>query len=106
MRQLIVIFLVLTFGLSAVQGQITNKANQPVKLLSLQECVQLTLEHNFDIRIERYNPTISKLSLEGLYGSYDPILDVTAEHTFNSSPGGIIPGTEIPRPSSQQEANI
>jgi len=57
--------------------------------LSLEEAVTLALEHNFDLKIKRYNPQIALYNLRAVYGSYDPTLFLSGEHDYNLSPGGI-----------------
>ena len=44
-------------ALSAVQAE---SAQKPV---SLDDCIQLALRHNFDIRLQRYGPQTARLDL-------------------------------------------
>jgi outer membrane protein TolC len=57
--------------------------------LSLNECVQIAIQHNFDVEIHRLNPELSRLSLRIAYAPYDPTFSISGEHDFNQSPGGI-----------------
>lgn len=57
--------------------------------LSLEQCVVIALQHNFDIQINRYNPRIANYNLYGAYGAYDPVFSFSGEHDYNLSPGGI-----------------
>src|SRR5437660_10349664 len=57
--------------------------------LSLEQCLEIALEHNLDIQIERYVPDISLYTLRGSYGAYDPTFNSSVEHDYNLSSGGI-----------------
>ncbi len=48
-----------------------------VRFLSLQECIFLALQNNLDIQIERINPQIAMLDLQGSYSYYDPNLSLS-----------------------------
>jgi len=56
--------------------------------LSLDECIKIALEHNFDVKIHRLNPDLARLTLRGAYGAYDPNFSISGEHDFSQSPGG------------------
>ncbi|MCD6050280.1 MAG: uncharacterized protein K0Q55_1683 [Verrucomicrobia bacterium] len=76
-------------------------APQPVRQLSLMECIEMALAHNLDIRIQREEPRLDRFTLEGSYAAWDPSFTSTAVHNYNSSPGGTdgegrpLPSTEI-----------
>jgi outer membrane protein TolC len=55
----------------------------------LLESVQLALEHNLDVKIERYVPEIARYNLGLAYSEYEPALSAGGLHSFNLSPGGI-----------------
>src|SRR5437762_3058722 len=59
--------------------------------MSLQDCIQIALEHNFDIQIARYEPRIAAFTLYGAYGAYEPVLSLSGEHDYNLTPGGFDP---------------
>ncbi len=67
-------------------GQATNS---PTRALSLMECIQIALEHNLDVKIERFNPEIARHNLSLAYAGYDPVLRGSGTHRFSLSPGGI-----------------
>jgi outer membrane protein len=54
--------------------------NAPQQAMSLQDCFQEALTHNFDVQIERYNPKISLYALNAAYAGYDPLLNFSATH--------------------------
>ncbi len=56
--------------------------------MSLLDCIQAALAHNFDVQIQRYNPEISLYGLNAAYSGYDPTFSVSGQHNFNVSPGG------------------
>src|SRR5258708_2502626 len=60
------------------------------RMLSLAECVQLALEHNLDIQIQRYNPIIDQYTLDLSYAGYEPTFNFSAQKNYYSSPGGFI----------------
>lgn len=53
--------------------------------LSLDECVQIALQHNLDVQIQRINPQIGRLTLSGAYGAYDPSFTAGYSHNYNLS---------------------
>lgn len=75
--------------------------NAKTRTLSLDDCIQLALQNNLDIRIEKKNPEISRFTLEGSYGTYDPVLNAQFSRNFSMTPGTILdnglttPSTEV-----------
>lgn len=63
---------------------------RPVKQVSLEECIQLALQKNLDIRISRFAPELSQLSLEANYGAYDPNFTFGVNRNLNESPARFI----------------
>ena len=65
--------------------------NTPVaeRWMSLQDCIEIALQHNFTIQIARYNPQIARYNLWGAYGAYDPVFTASVDHSYNLSPGGV-----------------
>ena len=68
--------------------------------LSLQDCIELAVQHNLDLQIERYNPQLALYSLSGSYGGYDPSFNFSGQHDHGQSAasvfqgGLLIPGSE------------
>lgn len=58
------------------------------KSVTLQDCLQMALEKNLDIRIQRLGPEISRAALWGSYGAYEPVLGAGASYDSNTQPGG------------------
>src|SRR2546425_10055585 len=86
----------------ATTGAALAQTNTPeIRKLSLEDCLQITSEHNLDVQIKRYNPEISRFNLGVLYGAYDPSLYLNAQHddiqqpsSFDSQ-GRAIPGVKL-----------
>ena len=75
----------LLFGMAIGAGaQSTNNAVRP---LSLQQCIDLALEHNLDLQIERYSPQIAQFALSGSYAAYDPMFNFRASKGYTDKPG-------------------
>jgi len=74
--------------LSALAATAQTSAPQ-TRSLSLTECIVVALEHNFDVRIVRYDPEVARYNLASIYGAYDPVFSFSGQHDYQSSPGGI-----------------
>jgi outer membrane protein TolC len=100
--RLLRILLVLAAGVAAASAQ-TN-APGTVRQLSLQDCIQLALQHNLSLQIDRYNPEISLYNLKVNYGVYDPTLTLSGEHDHNEA-GSQILGGGFTIPGSVSDVN-
>jgi outer membrane protein TolC len=69
-----------------------SNTNLQVRTLSLQDCIQLALQHNLDLQIDRYNPQISRFNLAGYYGAYDPSLNLSGQHDHNEAGSQLLAG--------------
>jgi outer membrane protein len=70
------------------------------QVISLQDCIQQALQHNLDLKIERYNPQLSMYNLKGSYAGYDPTFSISGQHDnslsgggFNAANGTLVAGT-------------
>src|ERR1017187_9536653 len=80
------------------------QTNAPAaRSLSLQDCIAEALKHNFDVRVERYEPEKSQLSIELAYAGYDPTFSISGMHNYNMSGGQFVNGLQ--RPSQVTDAN-
>src|ERR1022692_2101863 len=62
------------------------QTNAPAtRAMSLQDCIAEALKHNFDVRVERYEPLKSQLSLDAAYAAYDPTLSLSGSHTHSDT---------------------
>lgn len=95
--RLLRILLVLVSGCTVVIAQ-TNPTVR-VRQLSLQDCIQLALQHNLNLQIDRYSPEIARFNLWADYGAYDPSFSLGGQHDHNEAGsqvlggGFIIPGS-------------
>src|SRR5216684_2515011 len=73
--------------------------DRTARFFSLNECIQLALQHNYDIQIERYSSEIARYNLNGSYGAYEPFFNFSAGERFLSQPSGFDPkkpGVDFP----------
>jgi outer membrane protein TolC len=88
------------FTLTAnAQQRVTNRS------LSLEECIRIALEHNLAIQISQLDPQLAGFSLAGSYGVYDPTLRFAARHSYELSPGGLDPQSQLPFPGPEAESD-
>jgi outer membrane protein TolC len=76
-------------SVSPVNTNTTVSTNVTDRWMSLQDCIEVALTHNFTIQIGRYNPAIARYNLWSSYGVYDPNFTASVDHSYNLSPGGI-----------------
>jgi outer membrane protein len=74
--------------LAAFAATAQTSTNAPGREMSLTDCIQQALQHNLDVQIERYNPQISLYNLHSAYGGYDPALNISGQHSYDTQPGG------------------
>ncbi|MBO7391571.1 MAG: hypothetical protein J6U77_03640, partial [Verrucomicrobia bacterium] len=68
-------------------------STETIRSLSLADCIQIGLEHNLDIKINRFQPVLSKYDYSMAYGGYDPTLTVAYTHTDSKNPSSTETGT-------------
>jgi outer membrane protein len=59
-----------------------------VRPMSLEDCVQVALQHNLDVQIKKYNPEISRFTLNVASAYYDPVFSMSGGHDYTVAPGG------------------
>ena len=80
----------LTVGLMIMVGAVATAPAAPAsRPISMEECLKLALEHNFDIRISRLGPRVAQLNLDNAYAPYDPTVNSSFSYSYNSSPTGV-----------------
>jgi outer membrane protein len=97
------VILISLLTVSAVTAQ--TGTNAPVREMSLSDCIQTALAHNFDVQIERYDPQISLYNLDAAYGGYDPTLNLSGQHDFDVQPSGALASDNIPIPATTSKAD-
>src|SRR3989442_5608373 len=75
----------------AVHCSLAQTSERTPRFLSLKECIELALDHNFDIQIERYAPEIAHYNLSSAYGDYDPVFTFSAREEFVKQPSEFDP---------------
>lgn len=87
--------------LVALQQVHLSAAEPRVQQLSLDECIQLALQHNLDLQIERRNPIRASYDIDAAIGGYyDPGLNLQGRHDFQKSgtrtdsDNRLVPGSE------------
>lgn len=70
--------------------------------LTLEDCIQMALERNLDIRIQRLTPEISQYALTGSYWAYEPTLNAGTSYRSTTQPGGF---DEQNRPFGQAQTS-
>ncbi len=90
-------------GLVSAAGAQTNMpamvapTNAPAThTLSLQDCIAEALQHNFDVRVERYAPLEAEFALSEAYAGYDPTFNAAGQHNYNESGGAFQNGLVVP----------
>src|SRR6185295_18050148 len=83
-------------------GAQSIETNKPIHLLSLDDCLTMALQRNYDIQIQRLAPQIARSALDASYGLYDPVFRATAVRTYNVNEGGFAVGTVQDPPSERQ----
>jgi outer membrane protein TolC len=78
----------------ACGAQTTNSTRS----ISLDECIQMALEHNLDVAIKSKTPEIDLYNLDSNYGAYDPAFKLIQSQSFGSFPGSIDPRTGLKSP--------
>src|ERR1039458_1406774 len=71
-------------------------AEGKIRLLSLDDVVQMALTNNLDILITSYTPILDQFALNGLFSPYDPALSLQVSRTFTTQPQGFYDGLTLP----------
>lgn len=81
-----------------------QEVQREVRRWSLTDCIQHSLEHNLDLRIERYNPELALFNLRSGYGAYDPVLSASGQHDYSKAGSTLLEGT-FTLPGREQDVN-
>ncbi len=85
-------------------NSIAAASTNAVRSLSLADCIDLALKHNFDIQVQRYTPLLSEYALNASYGGWDPTLKASGTHSFSVTGGGL-DQNQRPIPSDTSDQN-
>lgn len=86
-------------AVSAVPFFSTAEISQ--KPVSLEDCIQLALKHNFDIKLQRFGPRLTDLDLSSAYAPYDPTFFTSAGQRFGRSESLSVPSATFNPPSNE-----
>ena len=101
-RKIIIVLAGLALTAGAQQPQqppaAATAGARKTRVLTVEEAVQLALEHNLDIQITKYNPIKDQLTLNGSYSAYDPAFQIADTRSFAVSQARFSPvvNTNIP----------
>ncbi|MDP7012648.1 MAG: TolC family protein [Verrucomicrobiota bacterium] len=91
-------------GISALAAfAAADAAEIPTGAVTLDQCIQIALENNLNLRISNYDPRLATLNLRGAYGAYDPRLSLGGTDSFRESKGRYNP-LEFTIPSSETDS--
>ena len=102
MRPTNLFLLTLSIFITGAQAQ---DAPNKVRMLTLQDCVQLALEHNLDLQIERINPRLAFYDIDIAFAGWDPNFSISGRHNFNLNGGGVDPSTKLPLSAAISDQN-
>jgi outer membrane protein len=74
------------------------------RVLSLQDLIQQTLQHNLDLQIDRFNPQLAFYTLRVAYSGWDPTLNVAYKHSHDERGGQIFGPFTAPGSISASDA--
>jgi outer membrane protein TolC len=78
---------------AAVAQAQTNKT----QTLTLEQAIQMAIEHNLNLKIQRYVPVLDQFELGAVYGTaYEPAFNTTAKDSYSANPGKIFNGITGP----------
>jgi outer membrane protein TolC len=72
--------------LSIFLATIATTRAESSRMLSLEDCIKLAIEHNLGIQIARLNPDLATFDLRATYGSYEPALSLGGTHSYEETP--------------------
>jgi outer membrane protein TolC len=84
------------FAVVVAAGAQTSTNAPAGRAMSLADCIQAALAHNFDVQIQRYNPQISLYDLNAAYSGYDPTFTASGKHNYNVTGSEFQNGFQLP----------
>ena len=75
----------------SLHAQVDTNKTQSV---SLQQVIQMAVEHNLDVQVQRYVPMIDKYAVEAYYGVYDVYFNGYAKDSYYNRPGQVSAGVQ------------
>lgn len=65
----------------------------PKRSITLDQAIQLAVQHNLDLQIERYNPQIALYDVNAAYAGYEPGFNFSGQHSYNESVEQLLSGS-------------
>ena len=90
------LFAIVVFCLAIESPAFGADAASPTRTLSLEDCVRMSLERNFDVQIQLIGPQIGRYGLAGARGGYDPNWSLSFDESFRKSDTRIDPQFGLP----------
>jgi outer membrane protein len=87
---------------TAPAAAVTNAAAG--RTMSLADCLQAALAHNFDVQIQRINPQISLYDLNAAYSGYDPTFNFSGTHSYDNSGGSFQNGQRVAGSETKEDS--
>ena len=107
MKSLSLFLLALAIALAgnAQTNSMTEAGGGGARAMSLEDCIQQALAHNYDVQIQRYNPQLARYVLEAAYGGYDPVFNMSGQHNFDMVPSSYNPYSIKVTPNTTYDEN-
>jgi outer membrane protein len=105
LQKLLAVLALLAAG--AARAQVPPPLSSPPKnrQVTIEQAVQMALTNNLDILISRINPEIDQFAVNGLYGLWEPTFSMSAVHSYDALPGGVLTQAGIVYGSTVEEIN-
>src|SRR6266481_6386292 len=91
-RAMTLLRILLVLGAAAIPLSAQTNAPSRIRELSLQDAIQLTLQNNLDLQIDRYDASLPMLTLAVDYGAYDPSLTLSGAHDHSVQGSRLLSG--------------
>jgi outer membrane protein TolC len=90
---------------NAQTNSMTEAGGGAARAMSLEDCIQQALAHNYDVQIQRYNPQLARYVLEAAYDGYDPVFNISGQHNFDMAPSSYNPYSIRATPNAKYDEN-
>ncbi len=74
-------------------------------VVDADELIRIALTNNLNIMLSRLQPDIDQYNLQGLYGAYEPSLNLNVTHNYNAFPSGVFTQTGQAFPGGSDQIN-
>jgi len=88
-----------------ITNALPSMTNEMEQSITLDQVLQATLLHNYDIAIQRLNPEIAAYDVNIGYAAYDPTFNASITHSYSKTAGGFNATIETNIPGSTLKNN-